>query len=165
MNAFDNLTNDISAKWHGDDEIAHRVDLEDFTVYAITAPHGEITDLNAQGEAIETTDELRAFVVELHKVGAYDDDTMQQLLCDTITDDDAAGRVVVNDGQVVWAAMRADLRPDDSEEAIRAGDSDSYRAFCDAVPHEARLGDVGSAGCIAWCHALMDAGADIWDLR
>lgn len=145
-------------------EYTHEVCTDDLTVYAIDEK-GERFDLNADGETIEATDELRAFIVELGAQGAYDDETMRQLLRDTITDEDASRYVVVNDGQFVSAVKRSGLSADDSEEALSAGDSDDYQAFCDRVGYDNQFGTVGSAGCIAWCYALMDAGADCWDLR
>lgn len=142
----------------------HEVSTTDMTVYAIDN-NGERFDLNASGETIKTTDDLRAFVVELNAQGAYDDETMRQLLRDTITDEDASQYVVVNDGAFVSASKRSDLRDGDSEDALREGGADAYQDFCNSVDYDSQYGDVGSAGCIAWCHALMEAGADIWDLR
>ncbi len=54
------------------------LDDQDLTVY-VSDDLGERRDLNAHGKPIETADELRAFVYELHEQGAYSEGVRDNL--------------------------------------------------------------------------------------
>ena len=60
----------------------HTVSLSDLTVYATDTDTGETTDLNAQGEPCTSLADLRSFVRELRRAGAYGRDVEAALLAD-----------------------------------------------------------------------------------
>lgn len=79
---------------------------------------------------------------------------------------EAVNYVVVNDGQFRFPVRKSDLRAGDSEETIRAMDGDSYAEFCNSgVPADLRVGDVGTKECIDLCNALVEAGAELWNVQ
>ena len=55
-----------------------------YTVRALSVlavhPDGSTDDLNAKGNPCESAADLRAFIADLHAQGAYDADTMANLL-------------------------------------------------------------------------------------
>ena len=56
-----------------------RASTTDLTVYAIDS-HGEVSDLNVDGEPCATVADLAAFVAELSEQGYYDAETRDSLL-------------------------------------------------------------------------------------
>ena len=60
----------------------YRIDMDSLTVIR-TDRNGEDFDLNAEGAPCETVGDLAQFITELHEEGAFDADTMTQLVADT----------------------------------------------------------------------------------
>lgn len=72
--------------------------------------------------------------------------------------------IVVNDGQFQFPVLVSSLRPQDSEQVVKAMNGDEYSAWCMDVPMDASRGPVGSQGCIDFCNELTEAGADVWQI-
>lgn len=73
--------------------------------------------------------------------------------------------VVIDDGQFQYPVLKSDLRPNDTQDMLKAMSADQYSAWCNTeVPADfaAAGGTVGSQECIDFCEALKDAGADTW---
>lgn len=71
--------------------------------------------------------------------------------------------VVIHDGVHRYPVERDDL-DEQTEESLRAMTGDEYTEWCQDHRMDDRAGLVGSQGCIAYCEALTEAGAEEWSI-
>lgn len=76
----------------------------------------------------------------------------------------AESYIVVNDGQYRYPVLRSDLRPGDTEAVIRAMSPEQYGDWCQSVPADQRVANVGTRDMSDLCAALIDHGAEIWEV-
>lgn len=78
---------------------------------------------------------------------------------------DAKNYIVVSDGQFQYPVKKSSLHPGDTEEMVKDMSGEEYDAWCQDVPADLRVGEVGTWACIDLCRDLIDAGADEWDVE
>jgi len=142
-------------------EITHRHDPDDGHIVQIVSPARLREILDKDGEDYSRP---RDFGPD-DEWNVEEDRAMRKIkIPGTQITVDADDYVVIDDGGFRYPMDRDDL-DGQTEESLRAmRGPDEYSLWCSEHRMDERAGSVGSQGCLDFCAALIEAGAEEWSV-